>query len=69
MNSFTIIENKQVIGTATEAEPTNQMKFYFNNCHSFMPHFNEQTRIVGKVEELFSFLDAGVESLRKFKCS
>ncbi len=26
--------------------------------------FNEQIRIVGKVEELFSFLDAGVASLR-----
>jgi type I restriction enzyme, S subunit len=26
---------------------------------------NEQFRIVGKVEELFSFLDAGIESLRK----
>jgi type I restriction enzyme S subunit len=27
--------------------------------------FQEQLRIVGKVEELFSFLDAGTESLRK----
>jgi hypothetical protein len=25
---------------------------------------SEQTRIVGKVEELFSFLDSGVASLR-----
>ena len=30
-----------------------------------MPPFNEQHRIVSKVEELFSFLDAGTESLRK----
>ena len=30
-----------------------------------LPPLNEQHRIVGKVEELFSFLDAGVESLRK----
>jgi type I restriction enzyme S subunit len=30
-----------------------------------LPPFNEQSRIVGKVEELFSFLDAGVGSLRK----
>jgi type I restriction enzyme S subunit len=30
-----------------------------------VPPLNEQHRIVGKVEELFSFLDAGVESLRK----
>ncbi len=29
-----------------------------------LPPFNEQSRIVGKVEELFSFLDAGVASLR-----
>jgi type I restriction enzyme S subunit len=30
-----------------------------------LPPLNEQRRIVGKVEELFSYLDAGVESLRK----
>jgi type I restriction enzyme S subunit len=30
-----------------------------------LPPLNEQHRIVGKVEELFSFLDAGVASLRK----
>ncbi|XES77669.1 MAG: restriction endonuclease subunit S [Candidatus Bathyarchaeia archaeon] len=30
-----------------------------------IPPFNEQLRIVGKVEELFSFLDAGVASLRE----
>ncbi len=29
-----------------------------------LPPLNEQRRIVGKVEELFSFLDAGVASLR-----
>ena len=32
-----------------------------------IPPRQEQSRIVGKVEELFSFLDAGVESLRKVK--
>ena len=32
-----------------------------------IPPLNEQHRIVGKVEELFSFLDAGVGSLRKVK--
>ncbi len=30
-----------------------------------LPPFNEQMRIFSKVEELFSFLDAGTESLRK----
>jgi type I restriction enzyme, S subunit len=30
-----------------------------------LPPLNEQCRIVGKVEELFSFLDAGTEALRK----
>lgn len=30
-----------------------------------LPPLNEQRRIVNKVEELFSFLDAGMESLRK----
>jgi type I restriction enzyme S subunit len=32
-----------------------------------LPPFPEQGRIVGKVEELFSFLDTGLESLRKAK--
>ncbi len=32
-----------------------------------LPPFNEQRHIASKVEELFSFLDVGVESLRKVK--
>jgi len=32
-----------------------------------LPPFSEQYRIVGKVEELFTRLDAGVESLRRIK--
>lgn len=32
-----------------------------------IPPINEQYRIISKVEELFSFLDAGAESLRKVK--
>jgi type I restriction enzyme S subunit len=40
-------------------------KSKFESFEIPLPPLNEQLRIVSKVEELFSFLDAGVESLRK----
>jgi type I restriction enzyme S subunit len=49
-------------GTAGLAHIT---KGKFESSKILLPPFNEQRRIVCKVEELFSFLDAGVESIRK----
>jgi len=40
-------------------------KFLSNNVFVPLPPLNEQKRIVAKIEELFSKLDAGVESLKK----
>jgi type I restriction enzyme S subunit len=37
------------------------------SIHIPLPPLNEQRRIVGKVEELFSFLDVGTESIRKVR--
>ena len=49
-------------GTAGLAHIT---KGKFEESQILLPSFNEQKRIANKIEELFSFLDAGVESLRK----
>ena len=48
-------------GTAGLAHIT---KGKFETSQILLPPFNEQRRITNKVEELFSFLDAGVASLR-----
>ena len=48
-------------GTAGLAHIT---KGKFESSQILLPPFNEQRRIAQKVEELFSFLDAGVASLR-----
>jgi type I restriction enzyme S subunit len=39
-------------------------KDHFENSITSIPPFNEQQRIVAKVEELFSKLDAGIKSLQ-----
>lgn len=51
-------------GTAGLAHIT---KSKFENSTIPLPPFNEQHRIVSKIEELFTKLDAGVEELRKAK--
>ena len=51
-------------GTAGLAHIT---KGKFENSRILLPPFNEQGRITSKVEALFSFLDVGVESLRKVR--
>ena len=51
-------------GTAGLAHIT---KGKFEESQINLPPFNEQKRIANKIEELFSFLDVGVESLRKVK--
>ena len=48
-------------GTAGLAHIT---KDHFENSITSIPPFNEQQRIVAKVEELFSKLDAGIKSLQ-----
>jgi type I restriction enzyme S subunit len=52
---------KKARGTAQKGIYLNQLK----EIPVAVAPFNEQGRIVGKVEALFSFLDAGTQSLRK----
>ena len=42
-------------------------KGMFDNSYILLPPFNEQDRIVSKLDELFTKLDAGVEELKKLK--
>jgi type I restriction enzyme S subunit len=52
-------------GASTTTNISNISTFSIGNLKLAIAPLSEQTRIVSKIEELFSFLDVGVESLRK----
>lgn len=65
---FQSSEYKKLISAIAKGTNINNLKRQHILDHDFLlPPLNEQKRIVAKIEELFSELDKGIESLKKAK--